>query len=315
MTGINGPAPLQDPSQAEYYLARMEAKPLQARVVEVDGTRLHYLVGGEGPPLVLVHGLGGSASNWVELAPLLAQRFRLVVPDLAGHGRSAPARPPVMLDTFAEHLHALMLWEGMPSAAVVGHSFGGTVALQLAARRPAAVRAIVLAAPAGITSSTARFANLIAALVIARPGRLAAPFRRPVGAFTPLRYAAFWWWQVSDPAALSARAVEGFLEGPGLHQDVASAGRALIGHDPRHALDRVHSPALVLWGARDRLVPLADGFEYARRLRAPLRVIADCAHLLIGERPDACAAAIEEFLELHGVLGLDELPHEAEALG
>ena len=52
---------------------------------------------------------------------------------------------------------------------------------------------------------------------------------------------------------------------------------------------------LVLWGARDRQVPVADAFEYARRLRAPLRLIADCGHLLIGERPDACARAIDEF--------------------
>jgi pimeloyl-ACP methyl ester carboxylesterase len=52
---------------------------------------------------------------------------------------------------------------------------------------------------------------------------------------------------------------------------------------------------LVLWGGRDRQVPIDDGFEYARRLRAPIRVIADCGHLLIGERPDVCAAAIEEF--------------------
>ena len=49
--------------------------------------------------------------------------------------------------------------------------------------------------------------------------------------------------------------------------------------------------------ARDRQVPLDDGFEYARRLRAPLRVIADCGHLLIGERPDACARAVLEFTE------------------
>ena len=101
---------------------------------------------------------------------------------------------------------------------------------------------------------------------------------------------------MSDPAALSALAVEGFLEGPGLHRDIESAGRALMGHDPRPELGGVRCPVLVLWGARDRLVPLADGFDYARRLRAPIRVIADCAHLLIGERPDAVADAIEAFL-------------------
>jgi pimeloyl-ACP methyl ester carboxylesterase len=52
----------------------------------------------------------------------------------------------------------------------------------------------------------------------------------------------------------------------------------------------------VLWGARDNQLPVGDAFEYARRLRAPLRLIADCGHLLIGERPEACADAITGFL-------------------
>jgi pimeloyl-ACP methyl ester carboxylesterase len=295
-----------------YYLVGMEAKQLHSRYADVDGVRLHYLTGGEGPPLLLVHGLGGSASNWVELAPLLARRFRLLVPDLAGHGRSARLRAPSTLDRFADHVAALMAVERMASAPVVGHSLGGTIALRLATRRPEAVPALVLASPAGITSSTNRFATLISVMVIARPGRLVSPFRSTVAGSAALRYSTFGWWQVSDPPALSANAVEGFLEGPGLHQDIATAGRALIGYDPRPELEHVGCPVLVLWGARDRLVPLADGFDFARRLRAPLRAIADCGHLLIGERPEACADAIESFLDR--VLDLDELPGEVEAL-
>ena len=170
----------------------------------------------------------------------------------------------------------------------------------------------MLAAPAGITSSTNRFATLISIVVIARPGRLVSPFRGAVAASALLRYPTFGWWQVSDPRALSARAVDGFLEGPGLHRDIATAGRALIGYDPRLELERVHCPVLLLCGARDRLVPLEDGYDFARRLRAPLRAIADCGHLLIGEQPEACAAAIADFLD--GVLDLDELAAEAEAL-
>ena len=137
-----------------YYLVGTEAKPLRSRYADVQGARLHYLVGGEGPPLVLVHGLGGAASNWAELAPLLAPRFRLLVPDLAGHGRSGRVSGPASLDVFAEHLAALLHLEGVPAAPIVGHSFGGTLALRLAIQRPQLVRALVLAAPAGITSST-----------------------------------------------------------------------------------------------------------------------------------------------------------------
>jgi len=72
--------------------------------------------------------------------------------------------------------------------------------------------------------------------------------------------------------------------------------RALVRDDPRADLEGVRCPSLVLWGARDRQVPIGDAFDYARRLRAPCRTIADCGHLLIGERPEAVADAIESFL-------------------
>jgi len=76
----------------------------------------------------------------------------------------------------------------------------------------------------------------------------------------------------------------------------AWAGGAHVVSDPRTELDRVTCPCLCLWGASDNWVRLDDGMEYARRLRTPLRTIAGCGHLLIGERPDACLAAIEEFV-------------------
>jgi pimeloyl-ACP methyl ester carboxylesterase len=81
-----------------------------------------------------------------------------------------------------------------------------------------------------------------------------------------------------------------------MHTDAIAAGKALVADDPRLDLERVRCPVLVLWGARDRQVPLGDAFEYARRLRAPLRVIADCGHLLISERPEVCGRACASFL-------------------
>ena len=78
--------------------------------------------------------------------------------------------------------------------------------------------------------------------------------------------------------------------------------------DPRVDLAGVTCPALVLHGARDAQVPVRDAFEYARRLRAPLRVIADCGHLLIGERPEAVVDAVDGFLDRIGKV--DELPRE-----
>src|SRR5262249_51405667 len=121
-------------------------------------------------------------------------------------------------------------------------------------------------------------------------------FRGAIARHPVLRYAAFGWWGASDPPALSAAATAGFLDGPARHTDTMSLGRALVRDDARVDLSRLDCPCLVLWGARDHSVPLEDGFEFARRLGAPLRLIPDCGHLLIGERPDACLDAIETFL-------------------
>jgi pimeloyl-ACP methyl ester carboxylesterase len=102
----------------------------------------------------------------------------------------------------------------------------------------------------------------------------------------------------------------GFLEGPSQHTDVQSAASALFGDDPRPDLDRVRCRALLIWGSRDRLVPLKDGFEYARRLRAPIRVLPAAGHLVVGEFPGPCADVLEGFLDRVGQV--DELPLEAE---
>src|SRR5689334_25140148 len=111
---------------------------------------MRYFLGGEGSPLLLVHGLGGAAANWIELAPLLAHRHRLLVPDLPGHGGSEALPGVSGLEPFADRVALLAEREGMWPAPVVGHSLGGMVVLRLALRRPDDVSALVLAAGAGL---------------------------------------------------------------------------------------------------------------------------------------------------------------------
>jgi pimeloyl-ACP methyl ester carboxylesterase len=276
--------------------AKVDVRGFEERFAQVRGSRLRYLVRGEGEPLVLVHGLGGAASNWLALAPLLLPGRRLLVPELPGHGGSEPLPAARNLNTYADSLAALIEREGFPPAAVVGHSLGGAIALRLAIRRPDAVSRLVLAAAAGISSGTrsARYALTITGIL--KPGRRIAPHRRLVARSPGLKSLVFGRWGAADPQALPGDVVEAFLSGPARHTDTVSAAKALMQDDPRADLDRVQCPSLVLWGARDNQLPIGDAFDYARRLRGRLRVIADCGHLLIGERPDACADAIESFL-------------------
>lgn len=273
---------------------------LEERRLEVDGVRLRYFVGGEGPPLVLVHGLGGAASNWTELVRALAGRFRVLVPDLPGHGSSSPFAEATTLDPFAHMLARLAEHEGMQRSPYVGHSLGALVALRLAVARPERVSVLGLVGAAGIRSATREAERWLNVIAFLRPGRLYSRQRTRIARRRELRYVVFGYWAASDPLALSDDAVHGFLGNLGRHEDTRTARRALVRDDPRLDLERVQCPTFVVWGARDHQVPIDDGFEYARRLRAPLRVIADCGHLLIGERPDACADAICAFLSRRG---------------
>jgi pimeloyl-ACP methyl ester carboxylesterase len=274
---------------------------------------LRYFVAGAGPALLLVHGLGGSALNWVAVGPALAARYRVLVPDLPGHGRSSPLPPPSGSSGFADALAELIGCEQAAPVAVVGHSLGGLVGVRLAVRHPDLVGGVLLAAAAGISSNRRSAQLALEILAVLRPARRLAPHRARIARSPLLKRLVFGWWGASDPAQLPPAIVEGFLAGSELHTDTLSAARAMFSDDARTDLGQVRCPSVVLWGARDNQVGVWDGFDYARRLDAPLRVIPDCGHLLIGERPDAVLDAVSELLDR--IRKLDELPVESELLG
>jgi pimeloyl-ACP methyl ester carboxylesterase len=274
--------------------------PLEERWV--GGHRIYS--GGTGRPVVLLHGLGGAASNWCEVVPGLAASHRVLALDLPGHAGSAAPPKGVRMDWFADATAEVLDAEGVERAILVGHSFGGLLALRLAVRAPRLAAGLLLVAPAGIRSGTRFVQAAIAASTFVRPGRLVARGRTRYASSLWYRRVVFRPWFVADADAFSEHAVQGFLAGQEEHENTAVAGKAMVADDPRSELDRVVCAALILWGARDAQLPIDDAFEYARRLRAPLRVVADCGHLLIGERPDAV---------LDGIRDLEVLVSEAEA--
>jgi pimeloyl-ACP methyl ester carboxylesterase len=278
----------------------MVSKPVGcADLEERRAGAVRYFAGGAGEPVVLVHGLGGWAGNWRAVAPLLVGSHRVLVTELPGHGGSEPLpdRSVRSLEPYVEAVLSVLEAEGALPAVWVGHSLGGLVGVHAAVRRPEAVRALVLAAAPGISSSSKLAELTLSALAVLRPGRIAGRRSDRASRSPLLRTLLFGGWGVADPRGLDPAAAKAFLDGPPQNRDTLTAGRALVVSDPRLDLERVACPCLCLWGACDNWVPLGDGMEYARRLRAPLRVIADCGHLLIGERPEAVADAVERFLE------------------
>ena len=199
----------------------------------------------------------------------------------------------------------------MLPGAVLGYSMGGVVALRLAVEEPEDVTALALVAPAGIVSTTRRAEIWLAVTAALRPAQVMTRFRGTFARRPRLRWLPFGLWGAAEPESLDPDAVLGFLEGPSQHTDVGSAGRALLGDDPRPDLDRVRCPALPRLGLPR---PARAG---RRRLR--VRAQAACADpcparrpgiSIVGELPEPCAAVLEGFLD--GVGEVDELPLETE---
>jgi pimeloyl-ACP methyl ester carboxylesterase len=105
--------------------------------------QLHYKQLGQGEPLILLHGLFGSADNWFGVAPKLAERFHVFVPDLRNHGHS-PHHPEMDYPLMAADVENFFAAQGIKSAHVVGHSMGGKVAMQFAVDFPARVKKLVV---------------------------------------------------------------------------------------------------------------------------------------------------------------------------
>jgi pimeloyl-ACP methyl ester carboxylesterase len=257
---------------------------------------MRWFVGGDGAPLILVHGLGGAAANWSPMASLLARDHRVLVPDLPGHGASEPLPAVAGLASFADRVELVAEREGLGPAVVAGHSLGGAVAVRLALRHPERVRALALYAAAGLLAFPRwRRLGMAASRLVGPVERWLARNAAEVSQRPRLRRLAFGVWGAPHPAGLSGAAVTGFLEAAVLGMDTKSARHALFDERSREELDRLECPVLVAWGARDRLVPLEVGFEYARRLGAPLRTLPAAGHLVIGEYPSECARLLRRF--------------------
>src|SRR3954463_4575830 len=100
-----------------------------AHELELHGHRVSYRIAGSGPVVLLIHGIAGTSEQWADVAPVLAERFTVVAPDLLGHGESAKPQGDYSLGAYAAGMRDLLIALGHRRATVVGHSLGGGIAM------------------------------------------------------------------------------------------------------------------------------------------------------------------------------------------
>lgn len=117
----------------------------------LHGYRRAFRIAGDGPALLLIHGIGDNSATWNEVIPHLAENFTVIAPDLLGHGRSDKPRADYSVAAYANGMRDLLTVLGFDRATVVGHSLGGGVALQFAYQFPEMIERLILVAPGGVT--------------------------------------------------------------------------------------------------------------------------------------------------------------------
>jgi pimeloyl-ACP methyl ester carboxylesterase len=260
------------------------------------GCPVNVIEVGEGPPIVFVHGLGGSWQNWLEQLPVFAAEHRCVAFDLPGFGASPRPEEEISIPGYGALVRDLLARIGIDRAVVVGNSMGGFVACELAVQHPDAVERLVLISAAGISSEQlhrrplitgARMSTMVAEWVGSRADRLAARPR----ARTLLLSGIF-----RHPSALPAPLIGEQMRGSG-KPGFIDAFDALMSYRIRDRLGEIRAPTLVVWGTGDRLVPLKDADEFVRLIPdAEKLVFEDTGHTPQLERPAAFNEALRAFV-------------------
>lgn len=253
------------------------------QTVRVGGIDVHTWVGGQGAPLLVLHGAGGNrgATRWLEQ---VAAQYTVWAPTHPGFGRSGDAEWMEGIDDLAR----FHLWfsdaAGLGRPHVLGHSIGGWVAAEMATMNPAALDRLILVAPAGLKPQRGEILDIF--------------FHSPAELLTLMMH---------DPKTIPEWD-ELFGRPPTPAElEIAERNREMTArltwkpymHNPRldRFLPRVTNPTLVVWGREDHIIPVECGEQYRRALpNATLTVLDRCGHLPPIEQPDAFARIVLDFL-------------------
>lgn len=262
----------------------MTSHPSRAKqhMTEVNGSPIAWVELGKGRPLVLLHGLGDSNRSWRRAAPLLANQFRVLMPDLPGHGLSGRPDAPYTLAWYADTLLAWMDAIGLEDVDLCGHSFGGGIAQWMVLADTSRVRTLALVAAGGLGRDVAMGLRLTAFPVL---GRWLTPAFMAVGTWAMMHQAtgtsfrhepseidrAIWLNRAPGSGRAFHRTVVGCVDLFGQHKQTWQ----------RIAEVPVLPPTCVFWGEDDKIIPLRHCHTARERMRG-VRVLTypKCGHFM-----------------------------------
>lgn len=270
--------------------------------VTLHGHRVGYRIAGEGPAILLIHGITSSGRTWDAVFEALAERHTVIAPDLPGHGASDKPRGDYSLGAYATALRDLLVLLGIRSATLVGHSLGGGIAMTFVYQFPGRVDRMVLVDSGGLGEevSLALRAATLPGAEIALPVLFGPVTQRALSAGGAV---------LSRLGLTASAQTRGLVEGLESLGD-ASARRAFV-LTARSVLDargqRVDArarlylaealPTLFVWGERDPILPLEHAHDALELVpTARLEVFPGAKHFPFNDDPDRFVAVLSEFI-------------------
>ncbi|RVW03954.1 alpha/beta fold hydrolase [Rhodococcus xishaensis] len=283
----------------------------------IHGYRRAFRIAGEGPALLLIHGIGDNSSTWSEIIPHLAQHHTVIAPDLLGHGRSDKPRADYSVAAYANGMRDLLSVLGVDRATVVGHSLGGGVAMQFAYQFPQMVERLVLVSAGGVTKDVHPLLRLISVPVVNEalkllriPGAMAAV--RAASEIianvhgSPLRPGAM----LHDTPDLVR--VLGDLPDPTAYEAYLRTLRSVVDWRGQVVtiLDRCYLtenlPVQIIWGERDSVIPVSHAhLAHSAMPGSNLEIFENAGHFPFRDDPLRFLKVVEDFLQSTAPLEFD----------
>ena len=271
--------------------------------VELHGHKVRFQAAGSGPPLLLLHGITSTSEAWRSTMPRLAESYTVIAPDMLGHGRSAKPRGDYSLGAYAAGIRDLMAVLGFERGTVVGHSFGGGIAMQFSYLFPEFVERMALISSGGLGKEVH---PLLRAAVL--PGSewvmplLAREWSVRAGESIS-RVAGRLGLEAGPDIAEFARGYASLIE-EGAREAFIHTMRSVIDPDGQRvsALDRLYladqMPVLFIWGTEDPIIPVSHG-RRAHEIVAHSRYveIPGSGHWPMLDEPDVVVREITRFIE------------------
>ncbi|MGB9304845.1 MAG: alpha/beta fold hydrolase [Mycobacterium sp.] len=269
--------------------------------LDLHRDRIAYRDTGEGPALLLIHGMAGSSATWEAITPQLSKNYRVIAPDLLGHGKSAKPRGDYSLGAFAAWLRDLLDELGVDRATVVGQSLGGGIAMQFTYQHRDYCDRLALIGSGGLGPDLSPMLRILSA-----PGtELVLPLVAPQTVLNLGNKLGSWLTSAGIQAPRAGQMWQAYssLSDSQTRQAFLRTLRSVVDHRGQavSALNKLHLtadlPTLLIWGDHDRIIPVAHAYAaHDALMGSRLEVLEGVGHFPHVEAPTAVAEILESFI-------------------